>query len=396
MSVAERSDSYRSMRSGKVGSHWGLYCRDRERLRLLGWAEHPQTERHINRLVSGDPDTGYIDWALSTFFDSPPDLGLSIGSGSGYLERLIIDHGLAAAMEGVDISTEALSVAVGGRGERAIDYLVRDLNTDELDPGRYDFAVSAAALHHVTNLEHCLEQLHGALKEDGLLVIYEYVGPDRFQWDDARMALVNRVYSRLPRRYRFNHLTERTRNRIERKPLAHMVEADPSESVRSSELPALISLYFETVEARPLGAGLLHPLLEGIIGNFDENDEVDRAYLDLVLALDEGLTSSGSLPADFIVQVMRRRREPLPGAPPAREGARKMDIIHRQEEEILELGRRLGEADERNRELAEGVATQQEEIERLTEHGHKLLAENEALKSRGPLKYVRFLKARRS
>ncbi len=395
MALAERSEPSRDERSGKVGSHWGLYCRDRERLRLLGWAEHPQTERHINNLVSGDPRTGYVNWALSTFFDNPPPLGLSVGSGSGYLERLIIDDGLALAMEGVDISSDAVDVAAEARGSRPITYRVLDLNREALEPGRYDFAVSAAALHHVTNLEHCLAEIFSSLKEGGLLLIYEYVGPDRFQWSDARMDLVNGVYSLLPPGYHFNHLTGRTHSVIERKPLAHMIEADPSEAVRSEELLGIMDSYFETVATRPLGAGLLHPLLEGLIGNFDENDEADAAFLGLIIALDSGLTASGALPADFVVLVARKRAEPREGAPPAREGREKMDVIHRQEEEILELGRRLSEADERNRELAEGVATQQEEIERLQEHSHRLLAENEALKGRGPLKYARYLKVRR-
>lgn len=54
-------------------------------------------------------------------------------------------------------------------------------------------------LHHITNLEHLLEQVRIALCPGGLFVVLEYVGPSRFQWSDKVDYLMNRMLAALPK-----------------------------------------------------------------------------------------------------------------------------------------------------------------------------------------------------
>ncbi|MBU4174684.1 MAG: methyltransferase domain-containing protein [Actinobacteria bacterium] len=390
-------DKLHGSRDERVASCWGeqtSFREDSELMRSIAWAEHPLTERYINRKVTGDDEAYWVDWAAGKHLDSPVEVGLSLGSGSGYIERHIIDGGYSTAMEGVDISAEAVRLAGEAACGRPVTYRKLDLNRDSLEEERYDFVVSAAALHHVTNLEHCLSEVHRSLNDGGLLIMHEFVGPDRFQWTDRQLDLVNRVYAVIPDRYRHNSITGEAHDSIERKPIGHMIEADPSEAVRSSEVLGVVSRFFETVELKEIGGALLHPLLEGIIGNFDEGDPCDAALLKMIIALDDAHTARDYLSSDFVVLVGRKRKAVTSVEKTSRTGREKLDTISRQEEEILELNRRLKEAQRLVTELGEAGKEQALEFEALRRDIEALSAENEALKSRGPLRTLRFLRAK--
>ena len=390
-------DSFPGSRDERVASCWGertSFRDDSEAMRSIAWAEHPLTERYINRKVTGDDEAYWVDWAAGKYLDCPVEDGLSLGSGSGYIERRVIDRGYSRTMEGVDISAEAVRLACHAAEGRPVTYRKFDLNRDSLGKERYDFVISAAALHHVTNLEHCLSEVHRSLKGGGLLFMHEFVGPDRFQWTDSQLDLMNRVYALLPDRYRHNRITGEAHASIERKPIGHMIEADPSEAVRSSEVLSVVSRFFETVELREIGGALLHPLLEGIIGNFDEGNPCDAALLKMIIALDDACTVRNYLSSDFVVLVGRKRKAVPSTEKTSRTGREKLDTIIRQEEEILELNRRLQEAQRLVMELGGAGKEQAAEIEALSRDRDALMDENDALKSRGSLRILRFLRAK--
>jgi SAM-dependent methyltransferase len=383
-------------REERVGTGWGRFAAVRDdpgRMRLIAWAEHPVTERYINRRITGDEYRDWLAWAGERYLTEPAALGLSIACGSGNVERRIIALGLASGMEGTDISEEALAVARSAAGDMPLIYSLVDLNEAVLPSERYDFVVSAAALHHVTDLERCLAALHTSLKAGGLLVLNEYVGPDRFQWTGEQLDAANFVMAALPERYRYNHLTLGTRERVDRRPLGDMIQADPSEAVRSSELLGVVERFFEPLDARDIGGTVLHPALEGIVGNFDEDDPVDGAVLDMILRFEEHMLASGRLGSDFVAMVCRKREKPM-DAQDGGTGGRRYDIIARQEDEILELSRRLTAAEEQCQGFVKSVEHYDAELARLQAERDRLFEENAALKSGGLFKWVRFARAR--
>ncbi len=376
-----------------VSEGWGAWAasRDGEVMQRVAWMEFPPCTAYINRLISGDECLGWLEH-LSLLFETPFELGLSICCGAGHAERRAIDLGMAKEMEGVDLSGDALEIARATAAWRPITYRTFDANEDELPADRYDLVICGAALHHVTNLEHCLVQIHGSLKEGGMLLLNEFVGPDRFQWTDKQLEAINDLFEPLPERYKHNILSGRTHATIERRPLAYMIEADPSEAVRSSEIVELVTRLFEPVATMEFGGTILHPMLEGVTGNFDEDDEADRAVVRSLIEAEERLVGGGTLPSDFLVMAARKRsfaagdRERL-----VAQGGEKSAIIVRQENEILELTRRLEEAERRNRELSQVCDGHRLEAEELRRERETLIGENRELKSRGGLGAARYL-----
>jgi SAM-dependent methyltransferase len=278
--------------------------------KLLSWDAHPLTLAHFNRLVSGDPAEHWLNFVHRTFVPRGTDLGLSIGCGSGMLERHAIGAGLCKAMDACDVSQGAVSVAEQlARTEGCADrlrYFVCDLNTARLEPRKYGVCFSGAALHHVENLEHALAEISRALRQDGLLVLVEYVGPNRFQWDDKIQRLMDQLLSIIPRPYRTS-LRESgiVKEQVQRPSVAQVVAVDPSEAVRSADILPVLERSFEIVYRANLGGTLLQFLLADIVGNFRVDVAQDTALLQFLILFEETLIAEKIIPSDFVMVVAR-------------------------------------------------------------------------------------------
>jgi hypothetical protein len=73
------------------------------------------------------------------------------------------------------------------------------------------------------------------LRPGGLLVLVEYVGPNRFQLTDKAQLLMDRLIAILPQSYRRN-LRDPTivKQHVQRPSVADVIAVDPSEAIRSA------------------------------------------------------------------------------------------------------------------------------------------------------------------
>jgi SAM-dependent methyltransferase len=192
-------------------------------------------------------------------------------------------------------------------GKSAIAYRVLDLEHEPLPPGPFDAIIANDVLHHITGLEALYGRIHDALAPRGRFVFNEYVGPNRFQYDDERMELVNRYFRLFPDNLRWDPVSNSClwkRTRVDARKLS---EEDPTEAVRSEEVLPLARRSFDVVAEIPYGGGLLNPLLFGVIVGFQPgNPEHDRV-LEILCSAEDRLTSAGQLETDFQIFVGRRR-----------------------------------------------------------------------------------------
>jgi SAM-dependent methyltransferase len=294
---------------------WGQKAREKaegDEWRYRYWQAHPVTARHINRLITGDENEGWLAFAKRRFLPGGAERGLSLGCGHGWTEREALRLGLAERFDAVDIAEEALEVArsvaaAEGLGDR-IQYLQADLNRVTLEPDAYGLVVAAMVLHHVDALEHLLDQMVVSLTDDGIFVVNEYIGPARFQWLDKTQALMNRLLGTLPEDMRVNPTNGFVKEHFERTPPEDIARVDPSESIRSDEIVATLESRFEVLYRADFGGTLLQFLLADIAANFHENDPKDVALLDLMSLFEEVLVAERVLPSDFAFFVLTPRR----------------------------------------------------------------------------------------
>jgi SAM-dependent methyltransferase len=244
------------------------------------------------------------------YFPQPVERVLSVGCGSGHLERGLQSHGICVATEAFDVSPAAVVVAQEKAAEAGcgdVRYWVADGNSIRLPRSRYDAVFASMSLHHVTKLERLLKQIHGALKPGGIFVVNEYVGPSRFQWTDAQLRIMNEALPLLPDRLRLQSNTGAIKTGVCRPSVEDVIREDPSEAVRSADIPRLLRRYFRIETRVDYGGTLLYPLLEYIVGNFDASREDDVAILRLLSHLEDELIRDGILQSDFAFFVARRR-----------------------------------------------------------------------------------------
>jgi len=382
-------------RSRKTGAWWSVEAERRvsEGIPRTDWSSSPLVDRMINRRVTGVETRNWLGWVKEKYLKEPAGLGLSIGCGTGLLERDAIDQGLCRAMEGIDIAAGAIEIARSEVGVLPVTYRQLDLESDILPPGKYDVVFSAGALHHVNRLDFCVEQLHASLKEDGLLVLNEYTGPCRFQWEARQLKLVFEIYGFLPWRYRYNYLASGTVPYPQRPEICSMVADDPSEAVRSSEMLDVVERYFERIDRRKIGGTLLNPFLSGILENFDEEDELDRSFILLVAMLEESLIQGGASPSDFVVDVYRRRPSPEGGERAKDADRARSELVSDQESAIERALEGLGEVRESMEALQELIEAIRRKAFDAGVQASKLQRENASLKTGLIFSGVRALKS---
>jgi SAM-dependent methyltransferase len=347
--------------SRRIADHWGDDRRgDFYAGGGLYWTQLPAVQRRINEKVSGDPARDWVDHLVATHLPGrcPVARTASLGCGYGHQDREVVARGVTRRVVGYDISEGALARArrlADEAGLQGIEYIAADVNALRLEEGAFDLVLASGALHHLTDLEAVAETIAGGLREGGLLVADEYVGPNRFAYSDRQMALINEALALLPERYRRSVSFARTgrvgpgaergpmawallawmklrsgtllaalrrrlgmarlrkkgealvRTEVRRIAASELALDDPSEAVRSADILPVLGEYLDLVEVRPYGGSILMPLLDDIAGNFEGDDPEAGELLRRLFAFEDEAIASGEIGSDYAFIVACRR-----------------------------------------------------------------------------------------
>jgi SAM-dependent methyltransferase len=295
---------------GKVDRFWAESPSLQE-LRLISWMEHPRVQRYINSRTTGDPTLTWFPYVNQKYIPFPLGHALSLGCGKGGLERHAFSLGTVETFDAIDISSgsinEARSAAQRLGLSSKVNYIVANLNELRLGPQEFDAVFASMSIHHVEALESLCAQVCLSLRDGGYFICNEYIGPSRFQLPADRLQLINELLPILPIRYRRiirdGKVTSDIKTVHHNLPLAWFDENDPSEAVRSADIMPIMRKYFHIVEYRPYGGGILHFLLENIVGNFQDGQDEDDAWLDILTYIEQLLEERALIDSDFALIV---------------------------------------------------------------------------------------------
>ncbi len=268
------------------------------------WLAVPQIRAEINRRASGNSELDYVDaffsW-LGAETGLPVERAASFGCGVGDLERKLIQHGIATAAVGVDISRESIDVATKRAQELGlagrIDYKCLDAATwlEETD-ATLDLAMFHGVLHHLDDLEAVLSRTAFRLRggRPGYAYVYEYVGPSRTEWSEADLAIARYLFGQSP--------VEDRRTPDVWPPLAL---EDPSEMIRSSAIDEVLKDHFEVVDYRPLYGNVVVPLINALRGSSLTDPQIG-VLIESALEIELVLGQRGLMcPSHFAIYVLR-------------------------------------------------------------------------------------------
>ena len=233
----------------------------------------PAVRKRWNEKCSGDPNIEYEDYVVSKYFTNATGLrALSIGCGTGSRERKFARYANFGRIEGIDLAASQVEEARHLAAEQNlgnIQYFTGDFSTHASESDAYDLILFNSSLHHFDNINEFLKmKVLPLLKQEGDLIIYEYVGPDRLQWTSEQLKIANRLLKQIPAKYKTRYNSQRIKRHIYRPGLLRMILADPSEAVDSESILPSIHKHFRIIEEKKVGWNILHILLKDISHNF--------------------------------------------------------------------------------------------------------------------------------
>ena len=280
------------------------------------WLQIPGASENMNRRATGDPEMDWITHSAGLLSKFPkPVKVLSLGCGFGVIERALRRSECCQLIHGLDVAAGAIDGAKKTAQDEGLDgltYAVADLNTATLPKETYDAVYVHAALHHVFQLEHLLDQIKHTLKPGGLFVVYEYIGPSQMQFPRRDLELADAFLKAIPERYRSMTRLKGIKKEALRLSLDAMNLADPSESIRASEIVPLTASRFEVKHFRYVGGTLLLLIFSEISGNFKENDAEIVPLVEALIALDNFLIDNKVLPSYHVYMVCQKTENPMP------------------------------------------------------------------------------------
>ena len=197
------------------------------------------------------------DWIAEHAPDAPHDRVLLVGDAAWAPE--LLRTGFAAHVDivappgtaGVPSASSAppRNGAPEPRSDPPIQHLLLDPRRPELPAAAYEAVCCIGGFSAHLRLERLLIAVLEALEPGGKLIVDDYVGPARHQWNGRAAAAAAAAFRRLPA----------TARRFGRLPLPP-IEGDCAHAIRSRDLGRLIRTGFRVESVRPYGGDLVAPL----------------------------------------------------------------------------------------------------------------------------------------
>jgi ubiquinone/menaquinone biosynthesis C-methylase UbiE len=302
-----------------TASHWDDYVTkhmvDGVDTNRAEWMSHPVVQRYRRDMMGSISE---IDWLRDGWLQGRlVQRAIGIGAGHGVFELGLLRTAQIETFDLYDLSDESLAQARRAAEESGVSERVsthtEDINVVDFGENSCDLVTFYSSLHHVTELDAVVAKMARSLRGDGVLYACEYVGPNRFQWGETEMDIVEKFYRSLDRRLRFNWPPKpRTlRARLRGTPTApailpfpfpdaaEIVRGDPTEAVHSEEIVPTLNRHFGKVHVAPMGGALALPLWPALNHDWLFETKNGVRFVECLIDLDRALTVSGMLPTYF-------------------------------------------------------------------------------------------------
>jgi len=186
-----------------------------------------------------------------------------------------------------------------------IKFWCEDILELDFEPHEFDMIMFNSSLHHFSNVEDLIKtKIKKWLKPEGILLINEYVGANRLQFNKEQILIINTGLKLIPKHLRQRFKSTLIKNRFYGSGYIKMIIADPSECIESENILPTVRSEFKVIEEKAIGGNLLMNILKDISHNFVniQDAEVNRTLQKLFTLEDEFLEKHES---DFIFGLYR-------------------------------------------------------------------------------------------
>ena len=330
------------------------------------WEAGSEIKKYVNKKITDNPEMDWIEYTLKKYYINklPIESCLSLGCGRGQLERILAQKRAFNHCDGYEDEGE-LEVYEAIKEAKAnsfnnIDYHIVKMNSLRLPNNYYDSIWTNGVLNHLTNLEHVFSQTRKALKSDGLFIINEYVGPNCYQFSNHQKEIINLCLLLIPYKYRIinseiepstnkrDHTSTRKIRWYTKRLVDKILDGDligvfrrrwnsckayvlhkdliktninfpsvrdvmafePTLAIRSGDIYNLIEQNFHILEKKDYGGSIFQFLLNGIIGNFKENDQTSEIIMQMLVMIEDTLINLHEIQSNFSYIVASPKMQP--------------------------------------------------------------------------------------
>ena len=290
----------------RASDHWDRWQTTRQANGQIyaDWGDHPTVFKAVMRECFGNENHDFFTYLQTHYPHCQTAHALSLCCGDGSFEAQLIQKGVFERITGLDISAERIKYGQGqveaGYLSKQMTFLQQDVNLGDFGEACFEVVFAKAGLHHIENLELAFAGIKRCLKPGGLFVAIDFFGPTRFQWTDERLHACNWFWEhRVSPTLQSNVDRSRTQP-IARPSIESMINMDPSEAVRYSDIMSNIESNFNVLENFALGGTVMNLLLYGErVNRFNEKDPFHNAILEEAVLYERELLNNGKLSSDF-------------------------------------------------------------------------------------------------
>lgn len=281
---------------------------DVNHVRMVSWLTLRTVSASITKgFNKGIWTTHFISGWLRAYFPAECDRmhGAAIACGDMVSEQHVFLGAPGCRFETVecfDVSMVSLDRITPPEGTKFLPHQA-DCNALTLEKGKYHLIVGSHGIHHIANLERLFPEMRKALVPQGLLYLYEWIGPEYLQIPRA-----NAFVSRVLLHGLFPFTRTRTTHMGKTKGFGYIQDApatfDPTEACNSTKLYPELCRNFLVLQEHNHG-GLAYPMFEGLAQNLDESRAFTRWRIRVALAIERTLTRLGVIQPLFTLCVAR-------------------------------------------------------------------------------------------
>lgn len=274
--------------------------------KVSNWWDIPEVNERWNFMVSGDKKTNFKEYFVNQYFKNQSGLKvLSLGSGSCHHEIELAEYPVFEEIVCLDIAENRLKDAeIKARKSNLnnIHFICQDIYKFEFPNRYYDVVIFNASLHHFKNIESLLkDKVKPALKENGKLIINEYVGPNRLQFPKEQIDTINLALQKIDKKYRKRSSTDIFKNKYYGCGLIRMYLADPSECVESETILPSIHKHFKVIEEKGIGGNILMGVFKDIAYNFLELNQEKKQLLESLFEIEDAYLKENH--SDYLIGI---------------------------------------------------------------------------------------------
>jgi len=270
----------------------------------------PRLRQRWNKIISGKEDITYEQYVYNSYLKNKKNLRLlSLGSGVCSHEIVFAQFPNFAKVKCVDFSDKLLIQAkqkANSFGLHNMEFEVTDVNQIKLREDYFDVILFHASLHHFKSIETLIKKTKNCLKDDGILIINEYVGPNRICISKSQRAEINRILTHeIPKSHKTRYKTNWLKKHVSGPGWLRMVLTDPSEAIESEMILPEIHKNFKVKEEKALGGNICMLLFKDIAHHFCGDDITTNKLLDKVFEYEDSYLKKNQ--SDFVFGVYQSK-----------------------------------------------------------------------------------------